>query len=73
MKIALVALSALALAGCDNPQAGYVNEKVGEQLAVLIDKQTGCQYVTPRTGGAITIRLNSEGRPICGLPGLEAL
>lgn len=66
--LSIVALAALALAGCteEERQRGNLRDSSGYPLEVLVDRATGCQYLTAWQRG-VTPRLNRDGRHICSI------
>ena len=62
-KFLVVVLLASA-AGCDQSVVGPGDDPVSGASRVIVDHETGCQYIG-RTGGGITPRLDADGKHIC--------
>lgn len=39
--------------------------KASDEMIILTDTSTGCQYLAPVRGGGLTARLRSDGTPFC--------
>ena len=44
------------------------NQK-GGRLFIFVDSDTGCQYLSTTTDGAIFPRIGSDGKHVCNAPG----
>jgi uncharacterized protein YceK len=70
-KLFIVALLVI-LSGCgfasfkaDAKDSRFSNESIDGMGLLLIDNETGCQYITTSNNAAYTPRLNSDGKPMC--------
>lgn len=68
MKLCLVFMFALGLAACTEAdrQRQAQRDAAGAPLEILVDRETGCQYLTAWQKG-ITPRLSRRGQHICSL------
>ena len=62
-SIIVVACLMGALVGCDSPAA--TNTGNSWTPSVWTDSETGCQYLSPRDGKAITPRMGRDGKQVC--------
>jgi uncharacterized protein YceK len=64
----LVILSGCSLTSfkADAKDNRFSSENIDGMGVLLIDNETGCQYITISNNAAYTPRLNSDGKPMCG-------
>lgn len=64
-------LALLAFIGGGAEPKRYVSKeelRVLGHVSVLLDPETGCQYIAPRWGGGISPRYDATGKHICEAP-----